>query len=163
MTWAESDVASRPIFTALERSAREEPGPKPPGVAKRPPAKRMTTAVLAEQIATLSAQVSLLTSQQRQNPELEEKAVVFKSPPPRTPAQGMVPKMPAVSAGLQSPEMHRSASRALQLAGPPPKTRAFAGTSGPALLPSDEPYDPVKAPLETPEQRPWLSMHWYLI
>ena len=158
MTWAESDMASRAHFY----SAREEPGPKTSGVAKRPPAKRMTTAALAEQIATLSAQVSLLTAQQRQGLELEEKPMVVKSPPPRTPAirapepnvlvaQGMAPKMPAVSAGLQSPEIHRS-SRVLQLAGPPPKTRASPGTSGLALLPSDEPYDPVKAPLETPEQ-----------
>ena len=132
MTWAESDMASRAHFY----SAREEPGPKTSGVAKRPPAKRMTTAALAEQITTLSAQVSLLTAQQRQGLELEEKPMVVKSPPPRTPAirapepnvlvaQGMVPKMPAVSAGLQSPEIHRSASRVLQLAGPPPKTRAF--------------------------------------
>ena len=158
MTWAESDMASRAHFY----SAREEPGPKTSGVAKRPPAKRMTTAALAEQIATLSAQVSLLTAQQRQGLELEEKPMVVKSPPPRTPAirapepnvlvaQGMAPKMPAVSAGLQSPEIHRS-SRVLQLAGPPPKTRASPGTSGLALLPPDEPYDPVKAPLETPEQ-----------
>ena len=46
----------------------------------------------------------------------------------------------------------RAPAKALQLLGPPPRTRASPKTSGPALLQFDEPLDPLKAPPETPEQ-----------
>ena len=60
--------------------------------------------------------------------------------------------MPAVSLGLQTPVVSKTASKALQMLGPPPKTRASPVISGLGLGQFDEPYDPVSAPAETPDQ-----------
>lgn len=157
MTWAESETVARTHFY----SAREEPVHKVAAVPKKATAKRLTTAVLAEQISSLSAQVALLAAaQQSQEREVRRDPM----PLPETRSAGhasglqaiapsrIVPKMPAVSLGLQTPVVGKTASKALQLLGPPPRTRASPMTSGLGLGPSDEPYDPVKAPPETPDQ-----------
>ena len=101
-------------------SAREEqelvPAPKP----KKSASKKVTTAVLAEQMTAVMAQLQFLTSQQemmskQQNP--------FADPVQGHPLGATsAPKLPNVSAGAK-PSSPTTVRKALSLVGPPPKTR----------------------------------------
>ena len=153
LSWAESEVLPCVQFY----SAREEPRVKTPQTPKKAPAKRLTNAALAVQVSQLSAQVSLLVAQQSKavqnagNPQVVGLTNAARVTEPGVLAPtGPVPKMPPVSQGLQAPGPPRAPAIALQLLGPPPKTRTSPLTSGPGLF--EEPYDPIQAPPNTPEQ-----------
>ena len=116
----------------------------------------MTTAALADQLAALSAQVAMIAAQQNQTrAAAETPAAPRNQSTTAIHANGLdgqalsvhVPKMPPVSQGLQTPGL-----KALQLLGPPPRTWAFSVTSGLGHQLLDDPWDPLKAPPETPDQ-----------
>ena len=120
-TWAREETVARIHFY----SAREEPlGKTAP--AKKAAAKRVTNATLAEQVASLSAQVALLTAKQDQSASAE------------------IPKLPGALGCLQTPA-RLTPAKALQMVGPPPcESQPRAG--GP-----DEPLDPLRAPKDPTE------------
>ena len=161
MDWAAGDSASRVHFY----SAREEPAvPKIPASSGRQPAlrkagaKRVTTASLAEQLVALTAQVAMLQATQEEQKVVRDvpPLPVSKSPPSADHAGGLTDlsmgvglhKMPPVSLGL-SPSVPRvsTPAKALQLLGPPPRTRMSPSPHQP-LEKWDEPVDPLKAPPE---------------
>ena len=161
LEWAASDSASRVHFY----SAREEPavskalassGKQP--APKKAGAKRVTTAGLAEQLMALTAQVALLQATQDEQkvaqdvpPLPVQKKQVFVDPaggPSDIVLGGGLHKMPPVSLGLSPPAQRVSTpAKALQLLGPPPKTRMSPGPQFPVEK-LDEPVDPLKAPPE---------------
>ena len=146
MNWVENEGASRVHFY----SAREEPMTKAVSAPKKAAAKRLTNAALAEQLSALQAQVSLIVAQQAEGGEaMNRQLAEVTAPTSATPAGGLVslgtsaviPKVPPVSQGLQSPGTARTPAKALQLLGPPPRTRTSPKTSGPTLPQFDEPLD----------------------
>ena len=150
LSWASSEAGRVHFY-----SAREEPDPSskstPP---KKAAAKRVTTAVLAEQVASLSAQVALLTASRPAEPPpqtggtipgLPQRSSAIHVPGPSGLAGTNPPKVPPVSHGLSTPA-RTSPAKALQLIGPPPRTRM-----SPILALQDEHQEPLKAPPETIE------------
>ena len=103
-------------------SAREEqelvPAPKP----KKSATKKVTTAVLAEQMSAVMAQLQFLTSQQEM---MSKQQGPFADHVPGHPLGATVaPKLPNVSAGAK-PSSPTTVRKALSLVGPPPKTRGI--------------------------------------
>ena len=158
MSWAEQETIGRVHFY----SAREEPAPKTQQAPKKAAANRLTNAALAEQIQSLAAQVACSPAEPvpsprrgtRHRPRRMVDLVPLLCDGLATLApSGPVPKMPAVSQGLQTAGLARSPAKALQLLGPPPRTRGIPTvTSGPALPQFDEPYDPLGAPPDPQDQ-----------
>ena len=148
--WAEEETVGRVHFY----SAREEQDVRPPALRKTP-AKRVTNASLAEQVAALSAQVAVLSARQetapREVPPLPKPGQASFATPATEPgpSAGIGYRMPPVSAGLQTPA-RLSPAKAMQLVGTPPKTRT-GPSSGLALAVPDEPVDPLRAPKDPTE------------
>ena len=148
--WAEEETVGRVHFY----SAREEQDVRPPALRKTP-AKRVTNASLAEQVAALSAQVAVLSARQetasKEVPPLPKPGQASFATPATEPGPlaGIGYRMPPVSAGLQTPA-RLSPAKAMQLVGPPPKTRT-GPSSGLALTVPDEPVDPLRAPKDPTE------------
>ena len=143
-SWAQSSSLARANFY----SAREEP--ETPGLAKqvpakKPAAKRLTMAVLSEQLGALAAQVQVLTESQLQQATAQmprASAEMSQSQPCATPAAEPTrvpllvssPKMPAVSQGVPAvPHRLAAAKSVLGLVGPPPKTRLPRSAPEPSL------------------------------
>ena len=103
------------------------------------PAKRVTNATLAEQVAALSAPVALLSARQeagpKETPKLPQASQASFATPVAEP--GPLGATGYRSAGLQTPARITPA-KALVLIGPPPRVRDLA-------IP-DEPLDPLRAP-----------------
>ena len=102
--------------------AREEqelvPAPKP----KKSASKKVTTAVLAEQMNAVMAQLQFLTSQQEM---MSKQQGPFADPVQGHPLGATAaPKLPNVSAGAK-PSSPTTVRKALSLVGPPPKTRGI--------------------------------------
>ena len=135
----------------------QEQGPKasnPPGTGvppgKKPAtAKRVSNAAIAEQLTALSAQLQLLS--QRQD-RLESSGPGFVGHAPE-PFVGPTPKLPAVSAQIQNPSgmLQTGQAKALNLIGPPPRTRAAPAAPGANDAVQDEPYDPLQPTAGDPE------------
>ena len=133
--WAEEETVGRVHFY----SAREEQEARPPAIRKAP-AKRVTNATLAEQVAALSAQVALLSARQeagpKEAPTLPQPSQASFATPAAEPGilGGTGYRMPPVSAGLQTPAK-MAPGKALQLIGPPPgdPLRAFRDPTEAAL------------------------------
>ena len=123
-------------------SAREEPAaaPVPP---KKGTQKRITNNQIAEQLASLAAQVQVLATQQ----ELMKKNQATGSKAPATVSAGVAgdpslgvhvsPKIPALSSTLvaNGPSAIQKVSA---MVGPPPKVRAQVGLSVPVAVPQEE-------------------------
>ena len=111
-------------------SAREEPPASKPAAPKKAGVKRVTTAILAEQLNALSAQVALLASEREEQnkqpvPPLPTRPQAFVDPATGRGDLGPAVaqrKMPPLSQGLATPA-RTTPAKALQLLGPPPKTR----------------------------------------
>ena len=119
----------------------------------------MTTAILAEQLNALSAQVALLASEreEQQNkqpvPPLPTRPQAFVDPATGRGDLGPAVaqrKMPPLSQGLATPA-RTTPAKALQLLGPPPKTRMSPLSMASPVL-ADEPRDPLRAPPDPTEQ-----------
>ena len=137
-------------------SAREEPdteadaakaAPKPAASKKAAQPKRVTNAAVMEQLAALAAQVQLLSARQ-DAADVPAPAVPMDPKPPQSGFQ-----IPAVSRGLDQnlggPQLPMpTTSKALQIAGPPPRTRhgAVPRFAEPQLPPETEVVDPVMQP-----------------
>lgn len=120
-------------------SAREEPAPSK--AAPKRQQKKVSTAVLADQVSALVAQMQLLTAQQE---ELKESFV----------QKGGVTPVGEVANGLGESRLPFVAPTAkahlpkqtLALLGPPPRTRAAVPVTGVVeVLPEDEPRDPLSS------------------
>ena len=105
-------------------SAREEPEPLPVP-KKKAQAKKVTTAMLAEQMQVMMAQIQVLTTEQealtKGHPRDPHAAEVVAGPT----LGAATAKLPALSAGLPLPQPG-AAKKALSLVGPPPKTKVHA-------------------------------------
>ena len=126
-------------------SAQEDQETSPPKAVtapKKATAKKISNAMIADQLTAVVAQLQLIT--QRQD-RLEQMA---SSSAADVPGQyvGPVSKLPAVSAGLPNPSgvSQTTGAKALSLIGPPPKTRNVVGTQNAAAVEGDEPYDALQ-------------------
>ena len=148
-------------------SAREEPAETPvrsKAAAKKATPKKITNAVLAEQVASLSSQVEALMALQRQAPTEPAKAAVTYAEPAGGQSPGVsrhaYPQLPALGQGfahLGHPK-EATAKKVAAMVGPPPKTRKAPPAQGALALPDpfipEEPRDLFPAQIET---HPMLS------
>lgn len=143
------------FYTALEDHVSQNPkanpadrGTVPASAKKATAAKRVSNAVISEQLNALASQMKLLS--QRQD-RLEKSSGTGAEPAPER-LLGASAKLPPVSAGLQNPSglSQTVAAKALQLLGPPPKTRAPAPAEGAIGVGTEEPYDVLQPSLEDP-------------
>ena len=152
MGWVnEQNLARTNFYTAREEPDTEaeaaKASPKPTASKKAAQPKRVTNAAVMEQLAALAAQVQLLSARQ------DAAGVPAPSvPTDPKPQQGGF-QIPAVSRGLDQnqggPQLPMpTASKAPQLAGPPPRTRhgAVPRIAEPQLPPETEVADPVMNP-----------------
>ena len=162
LDWATGETAMRiHFYSARDEPAVSKPASPPPRqpALRKAGAKRITTAGLSEQLTALTAQVALLQASQIP-PEARPHGEVPPLPGSQNPASagpaggpsgtayvGLY-KMPPVSLGLGTPaKQPLTPAKALQVLGPPPKTR-MASPSGVPVQHLDEPKDPLKAPPE---------------
>eukprot|EP00435_Cladocopium_sp_Y103_P029345 s317_g7.t1 len=139
LEWARSELEGRVLFY----SAREEPDAAktpPPRTPKKAAAKRISNAILAEKVSTLTAQMQVLMKQQASaqpgpspiNPG--PTSLANHAAEPRASYPGF--HMPPVSQQLASPA--RLGTAKMTLVSPPPKVRAPA----PQIpMPPEEPYN----------------------
>lgn len=129
------------FYTAQEDQAprRSAPAAK---TSKAAAPKRVSNAMLAEQVATLANQVSLLM--QRQDEAEKVASPTARSAGVQQRASGS--KLPAVSAGLLGPGSPSIVEKAPSLVGPPPRVKSGAG-QGSQLVPEDDPIDPMQGGL----------------
>ena len=120
-------------------SAREEPAPSK--AAPKRQQKKVSTAVLADQVSALVAQMQLLTAQQE---ELKENFVLRGGATPvGEVANGLgESRLPFVAPTAKA----HLPKQTLASLGPPPRTRAMVPVSGVGeVLPEDEPRDPFSS------------------
>ena len=115
------------------------PSPQP---KKAQAAKRVSNAMIAEQLSVLTNQMKLLADRQDRLEQLKHASV---EPAPGHQG-GPSAKLPAVSAGLANPSgiSQTLAAKALNLVGPPPRTRAAVDAGVVEDVVADEPYDPLQ-------------------
>ena len=142
------------FYSAQEDQVPVPKDPKAQGTAvpsqakKTQPPKRITNAMIAEQLGAMNAQLLLLSQRQ----DRLEKAGTTSAEVAPGPFAGQTSKLPAVSARLQNPSgvSQTVAAKALNLLGPPPKVRNLQ----PALIAEgaaqDEPYDVLQSGAEEP-------------
>ena len=125
-------------------SAREEPPEPLPKTGKRASPKRITTAALAESVASLTTQMQTLAAQQEALLKLSKASATHV---PVQPNGGMTTasRVPDVSAGLSSP-IPAGPMNLANLIGPPPRTKqpALAKATGPALPDTGEPLEQLQ-------------------
>ncbi|CAL1147639.1 unnamed protein product [Cladocopium goreaui] len=125
-------------------SAREEPPEPLPKTGKRASPKRITTAALAESVASLTTQMQTLAAQQEALLKLSKASATHV---PVQPNGGMTTasRVPDVSAGLSSP-IPAGPTNLANLIGPPPRTKqpALAKATGPALPDTGEPLEQLQ-------------------
>lgn len=129
-SWIENAASGRMTFL----SAREEPDP-PKATPKKATSRKVTTAVLSEQLGLLMSQVKVLAEQQE---EMKRQQLPMSA----TPVGGGDPGstragMPSVSAGMTAPPLG-AVKKAMGLLGPPPKTKQPSTTLG---LPDTKPVE----------------------
>eukprot|EP00435_Cladocopium_sp_Y103_P072261 s203_g39.t1 len=132
--WAESAAARTSFY-----SARDEPVPAPatkkaaPGVEKRggggQPAKRVTTAVLADQMHSLTSQMAALVESQKALQQQVSGASARDAVVPNGGGTLLAPKLPALSSSL-SPPKQLTLGVASKMLGPPPKTKGLSSALG---------------------------------
>ena len=160
--WAENTAGRVNFYSAREEPM--EPVPTTKGAAvvakKAGVSKRLTTAVLAEQVQQLASQVSSLVEgqkllQQRLVQEPTAKAADVQQPGGLL----LAPKLPALSSSL-SPPKGLGLGNAVAALGPPPKTKALNSGLVSSTMPNanflDEPVD-VFQPQDPALQDPMLA------
>ena len=137
------------FYTAQEDQI---PPASKPGQASTPPlakkatqAKRVSNAMIADQLAILASQMQELSSRQ----DRLEKTAPPSAAPAGGPYVGPTPKLPPVSDGLQNPSgvSQTIAAKALSLLSPPPRTRNMPPKPSAAAVENEEPYDALQ-PIE---------------
>ena len=111
-------------------SAREEQDPLP-APKKKAVSKKVTTAMLAEQMNTMMAQIQLLASEQEALSKAARKEGGGADAAQGHPLGAASSKLPPLSAG-QGPVAGGAVQKALSLVGPPPRTRVQTGLGGAA-------------------------------
>ena len=137
------------FYSAQEDQVPVPKDPKAQGTAvpsqakKTQPPKRITNAMIAEQLGAMNAQLLLLS--QRQD-RLEKAGTTSAEVAPGQFA-GQTSKLPAVSARLQNPSgvSQTVAAKALNLLGPPPKVRNLQPALNAGGAAQDEPYDVLQS------------------
>ena len=131
------------FYTAQEDQppVRKTNGPSPsaPAGKRQTAAKRVSNAMIADQLSTLVAQMQVLTQRQ----DRLEKSKGFSAGDAAAPSFGPTSKLPAVSAGIPKqvgPSLSLQA-KALTLVGPPPKVRTQPVQPDAAVVEQEEPYD----------------------
>ena len=138
MEWAKSEVEGRVLFYSAREELESPPQRRVAPPPKKATSKRISNAVLAEQVATLGAQMQLLMKQQ---PPVTSGSATVLEPPQSfaalangpAPTSGL--RKHPVSLGLPAPAKVGEAK--MSLVGPPPKVRAAAPTMP---MPPEEPY-----------------------
>ena len=142
------------------REEQEEPEPKAPSKAtskKAPAPKRISNAQVMDQLAMLATQIQALAVRQEEAEKNYAKGAPGVLQAER--AFGSTQPVPAVSAGLGAkavPPALGAVSKALELAGPPPRTR----TTSMPLKPPEEVQEEVEDPFRDPIERS-LSSRWH--
>lgn len=113
LEWCDAAVTGRAHFY----SAREEQERTPP--PKRATPKKVTNAVLVDQIAALSAQVKLLNDQHQQMMQEKSSSSADRVPDPVL-GGSMAARLPSLAASLG---ISQTPAKASQLMGPPPRVR----------------------------------------
>ena len=131
-------------------SAQEDQMKQPAGTAagrKAAPSKRVTTAVLSDQLAALTAQIQMLAARTE---KLEAQPKVSAMPVPGQPG-AISGKLPAVSASLPNGGVDfplKMSMKAGALIGPPPRQQQARSSKEPPDLTmqlQDDPVDPTAA------------------
>ena len=114
-------------------------GPKQPPAPKKATAKRVSNAMIAEQLSAVVAQMQLISQRQ----DRMEQAASSSAADVPGPFAGQISKLPAVSAGLRNPSglSQTLGAKALSLIGPPPKTKNVQVSLSAPAVERDEPYD----------------------
>ena len=141
--WAEGIAAGRPNFY----SAREEPS-VPKAAPKRQQQRKVTTAALADQVASLVAQMQLLSAQQQEIKVNLDGGVVDTAIPAAAVSGGQAMSKSPFVAPTAKAGIPKATLAAL---GPPPKTRGpqMVGVA-PGVIVENEPYDPLAASSQDP-------------
>ena len=142
LEWVDSAVGSRAHFY----SAREEPIPVATPKRGGGP-KKVSNAALVEQMNALAAQVQLLAEMQKQ--ATLGKASSSSAVPVQDPSGGgqMVSRLPGLANGLG---VCQTPSKAVQMIGPPPKTKAAEKEQRLGGLVEDEPKSIEEAAANNP-------------
>ncbi len=122
--WARSQEANGRAHFYSAREEEEEVPTEPPKAKAAP--KRITTAVLAEQVSTLAAKVEALVELQANAP-MPPVVLTSKARGPEGGKQQGAQRFPALSAGLPGQEQLPGPSlvaKAVSLVGPPPRVKA---------------------------------------
>eukprot|EP00435_Cladocopium_sp_Y103_P009652 s39_g2.t1 len=121
--------------------------PSAPGKRTAQP-KRVSNAMIADQLSALSAQMQLLAQRQDQ---LEKSSGLSAGHVPDR-YVGPTSKLPSVSAGLANPSglSQTAAAKALHLLGPPPKVKVATAAEVVTGVGNEEPYDVLQPTLEDP-------------
>ena len=141
LDWARSEVEGRVLFYSA-REEQEVPTIPTAPATRKAQAKRVTTAVLAEQVSVLSAQMNLLMKQQGAltvGPSAESPGAQLNAASP-VGGRGAISggfRVPPVSHMLSPPPRTAKAAK-LALLEPPPKVRAAPPQ---VPLPVEEPCD----------------------
>eukprot|EP00435_Cladocopium_sp_Y103_P055970 s92_g18.t1 len=145
--WLDQAQEDRALFYSA--AEEEKPLPKAPAKAKaKAGPKKVTTAALSEQLASLAQTLPAISSQlqELQNRQLHFEALLNSGP--------AVPKLPSHRQNFDVPKRGMatpSPARYLQQLGQPPRVKPAASVQAQAPMPEDEPT----APLE--EQEPDLN------
>ena len=159
MTWAETAAARVNFYSARDEQVPITAAKKAAAAAAKKAnvgGRKQTTAALAEQVQSLTAQMASLMESQRALHQhlLGEDAA--KAAPAQMPG-GLLsgPKMPALSSSLSPPKAATLGALAKAL-GPPPKTKLLHAGLGSSTLGPDEPFDALMS-AEPPSQDTMLA------
>jgi hypothetical protein len=159
MTWAETAAARANFYSARDEQVPITAAKKAAAAAAKKAnvgGRKQTTAALAEQVQSLTAQMASLMESQRALHQhlLGEDAA--KAAPAQMPG-GLLsgPKMPALSSSLSPPKAATLGALAKAL-GPPPKTKLLHAGLGSSTLGPDEPFDALMS-AEPPSQDTMLA------
>ena len=134
------------FYSAREEQEAVQTPAKQKAAAKKAAPKKITNAILAEQVAALASQVQALSAMQTQAAARDLSYTPSVAPALEAPAglgQRAFPRMAPLAHSLEAWPGPKAAfvKTAAELVGPPPKTRAAAKAT--ALVEVDEPKDPL--------------------